>query len=76
MGEKENCQGASNTKRKPFRKFYKKASNGKNNATSSKPKSTVREYKFHMHDTDARKSSESFGKIKEEIILKIQKYLN
>ena len=33
----------------------------------------VREYKFHMHDSNARKTSQSYSKIKEAIILKIQK---
>ena len=44
------------------------ANNGKNN---NLPK--MRELKFYMHDSVQRKQSESFGKIKEAIITKIQK---
>ena len=32
----------------------------------------IREYKFYLHDSAQRKTSESFGKIKESIIMKIQ----
>ena len=42
--------------------------NGKNN---NLPKN--REFKFYMHDSVQRRQSESFGKIKEAIITKIQK---
>ena len=42
--------------------------NGKNN---NPPK--ARELKFYMHDSAQRKQSESYGKIKEAIITKIQK---
>ena len=67
-----------NTKKKPFRRYYKKSNNkGKSNNAKNKPnsksQSPVREYKFHLHDSDARKTSESFEKIKEAIVLKIQK---
>ena len=50
--------------------------NAKNNTSGNagisidSPK--VKELKFHMHDLAQRKVSESFGKIKESIILKIQ----
>ena len=44
---------------------------GNNSQNGNKPKS--REYKFHMHDDAQRKTSESFNKIKEAIVLKIQK---
>ena len=78
MGNQENKSGAVNTKKKPFRKFTKKSNNkGKSNNAKSKPRSksqtTVREYKFHLHDSDARKTSESFEEIKEAIVLKVQK---
>ena len=39
---------------------------------NEKPSKAVREYKFYLHDSTQRKSSESFGKIKESIIMKIQ----
>ena len=42
-----------------------------NNKNSNKP--TVRELKFHLHDSTQRKSSESYGKIFDAIIVKIQK---
>ena len=79
MGNQENNSGAANTKKKPFRKFTKKSNSKGNNNNSNKSKSnsksqtTVREYKFHLHDSDARKTSESFEKIMEAIVLKIQK---
>ena len=44
------------------------SSGGQNN---NKPK--AREYKFHLHDSVQRKTSEGFGKIKEAIIFKITK---
>ena len=31
------------------------------------------DYKFHIHDEQQRKNSDSFGKIKEAIVLNIQK---
>ena len=40
---------------------------------NTKRKSTVREIKFHLHNSQQRKSSESFTKIKEAIITKIKK---
>ena len=78
MGNQENNSGAANTKKKPFRRFIKKSNKGKNNnsnksKSNGKTQSTVREYKFHLHDSDARKKSESYEKIKEAIVLKIQK---
>ena len=42
--------------------------NGKN---SNSPK--IREFKFYLHDSVQRKQSESYAKIKEAIITKIQK---
>ena len=65
---KENAY-ASNTggSKKPF---YRNKRNSEN-ATSNKPRLT-REMKFHMHDSQQRKSSESFHKIKESIVTKIK----
>ena len=42
---------------------------------SAKPTVTVRELKFHLHDSAKRKTSVSFGKIKEATVLKITFYL-
>ena len=44
----------------------------KNNDKNNNPPKT-REFKFYLHDSVGRKQSESFGKIKEAIIIKIQK---
>ena len=74
MGNKENQSG--NTRSNSWRPYYnknnKKSSNGQATSGSNKPRLT-RELKFHMHDSSQRKTSESYGKIKESIILKIQK---
>ena len=43
---------------------------GTGKSASTRPK-MVRELKFNLHDSVQRKSSESFGKIKEAIITKI-----
>ena len=64
---KENAN-ASNTggSKKPFYRNKKKSEN----ATGNKPR-LIREMKFHMHDSQQRKSSESFHRIKESIITKL-----
>ena len=41
------------------------------NGSNSK-KTPKKEYKFHMHDSQARENAESFEKIKKFIVLKIQ----
>ena len=70
MGSQENNSGAANTRKKPFRKFIKKSNNKGNNNNSNKSKSssksqtTVREYKFHLHDSAGQKTSESFKKLR------------
>ena len=64
MGNKENNSGSNGNRRKPF---YRKI----NKSTLSTRPKMVREIKFHLHDSMQRKSSESFGKIKEAIITKI-----
>ena len=51
----------------------KNTTNGnQNNGKNNNPPKT-RELKFYLHDSVGRKQSESFGKIKEAIIIKIQK---
>ena len=42
-----------------------------NNKNNNPPK--ARELKFYLHDSVGRKQSESFGKIREAILIKIQK---
>ena len=68
---KENSSGAANggeNKSIMRRTFYKKKGNGENNVVRPK----VEEMKFYLHDSASRKTSESFGRIKEAIVLKIQ----
>ena len=48
-----------------------KKGNGDNNNVVAKAK--VKGMEFYLHDSASRKTSESFGRIKEAIILKIQK---
>lgn len=70
---KENSTGATNrgenssNRRRTF--YRKKTGNADNNVV--KPK--VQELMFYLHDSAARKTSESFGRIKVSITLKIQK---
>ena len=63
-----NTSGSANKKRP----FYRKRTNASDGNVST-PRAAVREMKFHMHDSAQQKTSESFRKIKETIILKIQK---
>ena len=54
----------------------KSTTNGnQNNAKNNNPPK-IREFKFYLHDSVQRKQSESYGKIKEAIIIKIQKTLD
>ena len=78
MANQENKQnGGSSNQRKRSHKFFRKKNNNKPNGSSNSHGSSnkvtaKKEYKFHMHDSQARKTSESFDKIKKAIILKIQ----
>ena len=76
MGNKENSSATTNAsgsnksnRKRPFYRNIMSTSDGNN----AKPTVAVRELKFHLHDSAKRKHSESFGKIKEAIVLKIQK---
>ena len=73
LGNKENTS-SSNSRRPHFNKNKKTSSNGQatSGSNSNKPRLT-RELKFHMHNSSQQKTSESYGKIKESIVLKIQK---
>ena len=67
---KENSFGATNGGEKKSnrrRPFYKKKGNGENNNVVTRPK--VKYTKFYLHDSAARKTSESVGRIKEAIIV-------
>lgn len=44
---------------------------GNSDVNSAKPKPAVRELKFYLHDSSQRKMSESFGIIKEAIVLMV-----
>ena len=70
----QNGGGAVNQKK---RRFYKKPNNNKPNGNgivngSNNKVQSKREMKFHMHDAQARRSSESYEKIKKAILLRIQ----
>ena len=64
--------GSSNRKRPFYRKRTSTTSTSDGNS-STPTKTAVRDMRFHMHDSAQRKTSESFGKVKEAIVLKIQK---
>ena len=74
MGSKENAPSNANSGNKNRRRFKKKSipSESPNRNPNNNPELEFCEMKFYMHNSAQRKSSESFGKIKEEIILKIQ----
>ena len=81
MTNSENKQGGGTSQKKRSHKFFRRKTNNKpnnNNGNNGSSSSTStknvakKEYKFHMHDAQARKTSESFEKIKKAIILKIQ----
>ena len=65
-----------NRKRFSQRKRGTPSSNTKTNGNTTTRRNNlpkVRELKFYLHDSIGRKQSESFGKIREAIITKIQK---
>ena len=73
---KENSSGAANggeNKNNKRRPFYRKSQNGNGETNNVVTTKKVKEMKFYLHDSDKRKTSESFGRIKESIVLKIQK---
>ena len=74
QNKNQSSGGTTNQKR---RRFYRKpnnkpSGNGNNSNGSSQKVQAKREMKFHMHDAQARKLSESYEKIKKAIVLKIQ----
>ena len=69
-----NSGSGNNSNRRRFNR--KKNSSQKSNGTSQAStanKSKTREYKFYLHDSAGRKTSESYNKILEAIILRIEK---
>ena len=69
-----NSGGSTNQRRRFYRKPSNKNKpngNGNNGNGSSQKIQAKREMKFHMHDAQARKTSESYEKIRKAIILKI-----
>ena len=68
----ENKENKNNNRRK-FRRNFKKAKSSDSSNGQNDSKSKTKEYKFHMHDSAQRKTSESFGKIREAIIMTINK---
>ena len=73
---KENSSGAANGGEENDNKrilFYRKSQSGSGETNNVVTTKKVKEMKFYLHDSDKRKTSESFGKIKETIVLKIQK---
>ena len=63
-----NACGSTNNKRP----LYRKQTNT-SDGDGSTSKVVVREMKFHPHDSEQRKTSESFARIKKAIVSKIQK---
>ena len=79
MGSKENNPSKANLGNNNRRRFNnRKTGSAQKSAnclsTSNKPK--VRELIFYLYDSAQRKTSESYGKIVDAIIVKIQKYSN
>ena len=69
----ENKENNKNNNRRKFRRNFKKTKSSDSSNGQNDGKAKIREYKFHMHDSAQRKTSESFGKIRDAIILKINK---
>ena len=68
--QNQNSGGTTNQKK---RQFYRKSNNNKPNGNgnvngSSQKVQSKRELKFHMHDAQARRSSESYENIKKAIL--------
>ena len=55
------------------RTFYRKWTSSSDGNSYTPAKVAVRKMIFHMHDSAQRKTLKSFGRIKEALILKIQK---
>ena len=73
---KENSSGATNGSKKKsnkMRPFYRKSQDGNGETNNVLTTQNVKEMKCYLHDSDKIKTSESFGKIKDYIVLKIQK---
>ena len=74
MGKENSSTAANGGKKNNNRKpFYKRKGNGEGDSNNVVTTKKTKEMKFYLHDSAARKSSESFGRIKESIIFKIQK---
>ena len=73
MGKENSSTAANSGKNKSNRiiSFYKKKGNCDNNNVVAKAK--VKEMKFYLHDSAERKTSESFGRDREGIILTQEK---
>ena len=69
----ENKENKKNNNRRKFRRNFKKTKSSDSSNGQNDGKAKIKEYKFHMHDSAQRKTSESFGKIRDAIILKINK---
>ena len=73
---KENYSGAANgceNKNNKRRPLYRKSQNGNGETNNVVTTKKIKEMKFYLHDSAARKTLESFGRIKESIFLRIQK---
>ena len=79
MGSSEKAPGGANsaTKGSNRRRFNRRRNNSQKSASSPNPATNnepkIREFKFYLHDSAQRKSSESYNKIVDNIIIKIQK---
>ena len=69
----ESQKGNKNRRRFSQRKRSSASSSGASTTPKNNNSPKVRELKFYLHDSANRKTSESFNKIREAIITKIQK---
>ena len=58
-------------KKNKRRPFYRKSQNENGETNNVVTTKKMKEMKFYLHNSTARKTSESFGRIKESIVLKI-----
>ena len=71
--KKKKSNYRSGNSRRPYYGARKKAITSK---AGSQSNSSGCELRFHMHDSVHRKKAESYGKMKEAIVLRIQKTFN
>ena len=69
-------KGKSQQQNRQFRGQNKSNTSSSPNTNNATTNSKTKEYTFYLHDSQSRKHAESFSKIREAIILKVQRTFN